>query len=87
MKLIKLYETSTCLYITLHKRVPNSRNLNQCTKVYRRLPAVAEHILGCCVVGIIVLVCTKTKIFESPSVSRTPAESVINNYPQEKLRA
>ena len=78
MKLIKTYEKSTYLYITLHKRVPNSRNLNQCAKVYRRLPAVIKHILGCCVVSIIIFICPKTKHFLKQSVLETHAESVID---------
>lgn len=66
---------STYLYVTLHKRVPNSRNLNQCTKVYRCLPAVVKHILGCCVINIIILICPKMKILKNYSVLRVSADS------------
>lgn len=86
MKLIKPYEKFTYLYITLHKRVPNSRNLNQCTKVYRCLPAVVEHILGRCVVSIIILICPKTKDFLKYSVLRTSAESVLSKLPTRKAQ-
>lgn len=61
MKLVKLYEKSTYLYITLHERVPNARNLDQCREVDGRLPAVAAHALRRRVVSIIILVCSGMK--------------------------
>lgn len=86
MKLIKFHEKCTYLHITLHKRVPNSRNLNQRREVHGGLPAVVQHALGCGVVGIIILTCSKMKVFEHHSVPKTSVELANSTHPREELR-